>query len=114
MPTVTSETELEELIAKRQSPYLEIWAEYGERSMAALINGNLGWLTFFRFSGDEGVWTFNPDCASDEDLDFKLDNGQVDYFPKYFCIDIKAVQAALCHFLGTGDADTSLNWGSER
>ena len=56
-----------------------------EQSLAALINGDQGWMTLFRFAGDEGVWTFNPDCTSDEDLPFRLENGQLDHYPEYYC-----------------------------
>lgn len=110
MPTVNDVAGLSELIATRKTPYLEVWANFGERSLVALISGDVGWLTLFRFDGDQGLSTMNPNCDGDVELEFRLDNGQVDFYPASFCVELEKVRGAFRHFFKTGEADPAIAW----
>ena len=78
---------LKKLRAEFKAPgqYKEIWATTKDgQSIAALINGNTGWLMYLRHHrGDAGFRSHNPDYAGPEDAvqDYILSNGQRDEYP---------------------------------
>lgn len=79
--------------------------------MAALINGDLGWLMYFRYDGDGGFSSRNPACAESVDrIEFLLNNGQLDVYPRSWCYPIETIERALKHFEMTGKPPAFIEW----
>ncbi|MDY6920513.1 MAG: Imm1 family immunity protein [Pseudomonadota bacterium] len=103
----------DELIAALNSEdqFKEIWI-YGQsgQSICALINGDVGWLMYLRWSGDAGYSTRNPDESSKDDIEYMLSNGQMDYYPKKWAYPIVRLKQALCSFIDNGELPDQLTW----
>ena len=108
-PSVQSVQELETLLKTRTDAFLEVWATRDDKSLAALVNGDIGWVTLFRFPGDEGIWTCDPE-GNDDEVPFRLANGQLDHYPEKYTVPLADVVKAFAHFFDTGDALPELKW----
>ncbi|MCI8648922.1 MAG: hypothetical protein HFG20_02285 [Anaerotruncus sp.] len=86
---------------KEGSRYQEIWIEGDgdEQALMALINGDRGWLMYLREEGDAGFSSRNPDDQGTEgQLEFLLDNGQMDDYPVAWTLPLEQVKQALDYF----------------
>ena len=96
------------------SPFREVWIEAPDGSaLCALINSEVGgWLMYLREAGDAGFSSRNPDYAGppDEKVEFKLGNGQVDYYPRAWVYPVATIERALEHFRATGAPPTFIEW----
>ncbi len=88
----------------------EVWREFGEARMCALINGERGWLMHLRFEGDEGLHSVDLECQDDGESDFLLNNGQLDRYPTAWALPVEIVDRALEHFERTGEAAPFVAW----
>lgn len=84
-----------------KSPFEEVWVESPDgQSLCALINGDRGWLIYFRYSGDSGFSSRNPnyDGPPDAEIEYELSNGQHDFYPASWALPVAEVRRALEHF----------------
>src|SRR5215510_5483221 len=84
-----------------QSPFEEVWIESPDgQLLCALISGDRGWLMFLREEGDSGFSSRNPDYdgPSDAQIEYRLDNGQRDFYPASWALPIADVRRALDYF----------------
>jgi len=84
-----------------ESPFSEIWVESPDgQSLCALINGNRGWLMYLRESGDSGFSSRNPDYVgpSDAAIEYRLNNGQHDFYPASWALPVSTIRQALAYF----------------
>lgn len=88
----------------------EIWVEHGEARLCALINGSRGWLMYLRYPGDEGSHSVDPDCQDPGEMEFLLNNGQLDRYPVAWTLPIETVRQALEHFEQTGQPAPFVPW----
>jgi hypothetical protein len=81
----------------------------------ALINGDLGWLMYLRESGDAGFSSRNPDYSGppDEMVEYRLDNGQHDHYPRAWAYPIDAIERALDHFRVHGQPPPFITWHND-
>ncbi len=91
--------------------YKEIWLEGPEeQSICALINGNIGWLMYLRFSGDAGYSSRNQLETSDKNIEFYLSNGQCDGYPKKWTYPLDTLKEALFSFIDNGELPKQVEW----
>jgi hypothetical protein len=83
--------------------------------MCALINRDKGWLMYLRESGDAGFSSRNPNYpgAPDETLEFYMENGQLDEYPKAWIIPIDEIKKALDFFQKEKKPPTFINWHND-
>jgi hypothetical protein len=81
-------------------------------SLYALINGDLGWLLYFREPGDPGFSSRNPDYGGPPDatLDYRLGNGQGDAYPLAWALRAERIQEAFAYFRRHGKPPPFINW----
>jgi len=107
----------EELNQLLESPsqFKEIWLD-GENGskLCALINGDIGWLMYLRFEGDAGFSSRNPHISSEEDVEFILNNGQRDVYPKNWTYHVSKLSGAMRSFLQDGKLPSQLEWHDDR
>lgn len=91
--------------------FKEIWLNHQNgTSLCALINNDVGWLMYMRFKGDSGFSTRNPNSSSNNQIKFRLNNGQQDYYPESWTYDLKALSEAMLSFLDDGQLPSQLGW----
>ena len=91
--------------------FKEIWIEGSEGSrMCALINNDIGWLMYLRHDGDAGYSTRNPEIESKEEIEFVLDNGQRDLYPRNWTYPISKLKLALLSFLANNQLPSQVSW----
>lgn len=96
--------------------YREIWVENADgQSICALINGDLGWLMFLRYSGDPGFSSRNPDYNGAESaaIDYVLFNGQRDRYPASWALPFAVVDRALEYFRNEGKPPRFVFWHND-
>jgi hypothetical protein len=79
----------------------EVWLEGSDgQSLCALINGDRGWLMYLRAPGDPGFSSRNPEYAGDPDakIEYRLGNGQQDWYPASWALPLVEVRRALDYF----------------
>lgn len=81
-----------------------------DESLCALINGDIGWLMYLRFEGDTGFSSRNLNITSEEDIEFSLDNGQGDFYPKNWTYHLNTLSKAMASFLEDGKPPSQLEW----
>jgi Immunity protein Imm1 len=94
----------------------EIWIEAPNgRILSALINGDIGWLMYLRGDGDAGFSSRNPDYAGPPEamVEYRLDNGQVDPYPRAWAYPVDVVERALEQFRQTGEPPTFIAWHND-
>ena len=85
----------------KPSPYREVWVESSDgKSLSALINGDVGWLMYFRKDGDAGFSSRNPGYVGppDEIVEYRLDNVQHDHYPRAWAYPTPVIERALEYF----------------
>jgi len=98
------------------SPYRDVWAEAPDgQSLAALINGEVGWLVYFRYDGDPGFSSRDPDFGGppDEMVEYRLDNGQHDHCPRAWAYSTPVVERALEHFRVHNEPPPFISWHND-
>jgi hypothetical protein len=98
------------------SRFREIWLESSSgASLGALINGEIGWLTYMRHDGDAGFSSRNPGYVgpADQMIEYRLNNGQVDEYPQAWAYPVEVVERALEHFRQTGTPPTFIHWHND-
>jgi len=90
----------------------EVWVNVGEKSMAALINGDRGWLMYMEYEGDPGFSSRNPsyDGPPTAVIEYYLDNGQRDEYPAAWAYPIADVRRAVEHFRREGTRPPFIEW----
>ena len=99
-----------------QPQYQEIWhTSPAGAHLCVLINGDVGWLAYLRGDGDAGFSSRNPEYTgpADATIEFKLNNGQVDAYPKAWCYAIETLRRAERHFIDTGLPPTFVEWHND-
>jgi len=130
---IASAAELrQELTAFAAEQFREIWVsvDQGGPSLAALLNGNIGWLMYLRHNnGDTGFSSRNPTFedsnAAHNSLAFvsrfngelvpvikyRLSNGQVDQYPASWALPEQEIMCALEYFVEhEGDRAPFVHW----
>ncbi|MEK7950795.1 Imm1 family immunity protein [Luteolibacter soli] len=116
MAEINTIEEIRERLRSPRPPFLELWATAPpDRSLCALISGDVGWLMFLRENGDAGFSTRNPDYSgsADEFIDYQLENGQHDQYPASWALPVSEVQRALEHFITHAEPAPWLTWHND-
>ena len=106
----------EEIEAEFSKPeeFKEIWvAKDNGNNMCALTNKHQGWLMHIRFEGDTGFSSRNHNINSKSELNCKLNNGQVDSYPKHWFYPLEEVKKALLYFAKTGERSPDITWNED-
>ena len=102
--------ELEEQISSPDK-FKEIWLQGNEgKNLCALVNNDLGWLMYLRHEGDSGLSTRNPNIKSEEQIEFSLNNGQLDFYPKNWTYPKHIIKEALLYFIHNNDLPPQVEW----
>lgn len=110
---IRTAAELDSALSGARPQYLELWVfSRDDRSLCALLKGDVGWLMYLRQSGDAGFHTTNPAYSGSRDdvITYKLENGQIDEYPASWAISVSQVERALEHFLDHGVPLRELTW----
>ncbi len=98
--------------------YKEIWVysketENDEQAMCGLINGDYGWLNYYKEEGDAGLSSRNPDyVGTDSDnqtMDFII-NGEQDPYPLSYVLPAGQVMEALDYFEKYHELPAFITW----
>ena len=103
-------------MAGATSGFREVWVEAPDgKLLCALINGDVGWLMYLRKPGDAGFSSRNPEYSGppDERVKYRLNNGQIDYYPRAWAYPVATVERALAHFRNTGSPPTFIEWHND-
>lgn len=90
----------------KDGQYKEIWVyseetEDDERAMCGLINGDWGWLNYYREEGNAGLSSRNPNYISADNDNKTMDfiaNGELDPYPLSYVLPAEQVMKALDYF----------------
>ena len=94
-----------------ESRYKEIWLTHSSgSSMCALINEKTGWLMYLRYEGDTGFSSRNLNETSAKEIEFVLDNGQEDLYPKSWTYPLSDLKEALISFINNGELPSQIKW----
>ncbi len=96
--------------------YREVWVKSPSGAMlCALINGDVGWLMYLRGDGDAGFSSRNPDYSGDprETVEYLLNNGQMDEYPRAWAYPVETVERAIDHFRETGSPPLFIEWHND-
>lgn len=96
--------------------FKEIWVETEDgQSMCALINGDVGWLMYLRSPEDSGFSSRNPSYSGspNEMLEYFLNNGQRDEYPRSWAIPVSEVNRALEFFKSNSTAPKFISWHND-
>ena len=90
----------------------EIWAEVGESSLCALINGDRGWLMYLREPGDAGLRSHNASYAGPANavIEYYLTNGQRDEYPAAWAYPVDVMREALDYFAREKQLPPFIEW----
>lgn len=101
---------LEKLLTSSEQ-FKEIWIEgdKGQR-ICALIDNDFGWLMYLRFEGHAGCSTRNPAIETKEEIEFVLDNGQGDLYPKNWTYPLSKLKLVLLSFMNDSELPNQLSW----
>lgn len=96
----------------QRAGFQEIWVEFGEKSLCALINGDRGWLIYLEESGDSGFSSRNPAYGGPADavIEYELENGQHDEYPASWAYPIEEIERALEYFRRDGERPPFIQW----
>lgn len=111
MSEIFSIAELHEALGPRRPQYAELWATLPSgQTVCALINGDLGWLMVPREGTD--LVSRNPTYAGDPqaEIEYRLDNGQLDRYPAAWALPFADVRRALEAFLTHETLPTWVTW----
>ena len=99
-------------MALQRVGFQEIWVEFDEKSLSALVNGDRGWLMYLQEPGDSGFSSRNPAYAGPADavIEYELENGQRDEYPASWAYPIEEIERALEHFRRTGERAPFVQW----
>ena len=94
--------------------FKEIWldSENGSK-LCALVAGEIGWLIYLRFDGDPGFSTRNPEQPSQSGIEFRLNNGQVDYYPESWTYPVTTLARAMESYLADGELPKEVDWHND-
>jgi hypothetical protein len=111
---VTSLTELNTLLQNtKNKAHIEYSITgHGETSIIVLMNSRFAMATYFRFSGDSGLTTHNPNGNEDVAY-FTLANGQEDEYPNSLLVDKPQGYEILAHYFLTGENYDRIKWIEE-
>lgn len=81
-----------------REPMFELWLSVEDGpALCMLRNSEHAWLMHLNFNGDSGlVSKGDPDAAGV--VSYRLSNGQVDEYPRSWCIDLESCYKALAYF----------------
>ena len=71
---------------------------------------NAGWMMYLRYEGDTGFSSRNLDEASAEEIEFVLDNGQEDLYPKNWMYPLSVLKEAMLSFINNGELPSQIKW----
>jgi len=97
--------------------FREVWVEAPNGGLlCALINSDVGgWLMYLREPGDAGFSSRNPEYSGppSEKVMYKLNNGQIDDYPRAWAYPVAIVERALEHFRLTGSPPLFIKWHND-
>ena len=94
-------------------PYLEIWLNKSEgKALSALINRDFAFLILMTPDCPEGWHSVSdvPGETSPQMLNFRLGNGQLDQFPKNWCVQRDSVKAVFEEYWQSERRPISIKW----
>lgn len=97
----------------RSQKYSELWLEHPAMpTLAAMVNDDRAWLTFFRAIEDPGFHSCNPDYTGPADavLDYIVANGQGDEYPVSWTYPTETALQAAEHFYLYGERAPFITW----
>ena len=91
--------------------WLELWMNVEDGpSLCMLKGGSVAFLTFLRYPGDEG-FVSGGDAGVRGVAEFRLSNGQVDEYPRAWCIDVDlCCKAVMQFFVNGGERPDLIAW----
>jgi len=92
-------------------PQFELWIScHDGPSLAMLRNGDHAWLMCLRFDGDSGLVS-QGDQHQQGVCSYTLSNGQIDEYPRSWCLSLEACYQAIAHFFAhDGARDARVTW----
>jgi hypothetical protein len=110
-------TDLDAMLARiPETGFVEVWVMHGRfPALCALLNGDRGWLTCFRYEGDAGFSSRNPAYAGppDAEIEFMLSNCQLNRRPAAWTYSREEILAAVRMFADTRRCPPALTWFNE-
>ncbi len=104
-------------MSDRDNQFREIWIELPDgQSLCALMNGDIGWLMYLRHKdGDAGFSSRNPNYEGDPGamVDYRLDNGQIDEYPREWALPLATVEKALAFFELNHSPPPFISWHND-
>lgn len=91
----------------------EIWLESPDgQSLCALVHGDRGWLMYLRSPGDPGFSSRDPSYTGDPEakIEYRLSNGQQDWYPASWSLPIAEVRRALDYFAREHQQPPGIVW----
>ncbi len=68
---------------------------------------------YVRHGGDSGFRSNNKSGDESKTQEFKLSNGQIDFYPETWLTDKANIESAILIYFDTGTMDTSVDWIEE-
>jgi hypothetical protein len=93
--------------------FREVWIDVKDGpALCALFNGGIGWLMYMRESGDAGFSSRNLDYEGKADavLEYRLGNGQHDFYPASWALPENWVIKALEYFVECRQRAPFIQW----
>jgi hypothetical protein len=93
--------------------FREVWIEVKDGpALCALFNGRIGWLMYMHESGDAGFSSRNLDYEGKADamLEYRLGNGQHDFYPANWALPENGVIKALEYFVECQQRAPFIQW----
>ena len=90
----------------------ELWLSTENGQVISMLkNKKNAWLMYLRFEGDSGFHSFNEAINNNSVVEFQLANGQLDEYPKQWCIEIESCYKALTYFwVNSGEKADWIQW----
>ncbi len=84
-----------------------------ETSLLLLMNQTHSMAIYFRFDGDSGFTTMNPDGEEEKSQNFLLSNGQMDCYSEDMLVEKSQGYDILRYYLLTGEMYSPIHWKEE-
>jgi len=94
----------------------EVWIDVKDGpALCALFNGDAGWLMYMRESGDAGFSSRNLNYEGKVDavLEYRLGNGQHEFYPASWALPEALVIKALEHFVECRQRAPFIQWNDD-
>jgi hypothetical protein len=103
----------QELASFADEAFREVWIEAKDgQALCALFNGRIGWLMYSSESGDAVFTSRNLDYKGEMEamLEYRLGNGQHDFYPASWALPENRVVKALEYFVECWQRAPFIQW----